>query len=71
MYSLEQNKKMIGLKFEVLVEGFSSKIDGQLKGRLENNTVVNFNGDKELMGKLVSVKIKDAKSFYLTGELLY
>ena len=69
LISLEQNKKMIGLKFEVLVEGFSSKIDGQLKGRLENNTVVNFNGDKELIGKLVSVKIKDAKSFYLTGEL--
>ena len=60
---------MIGLKFEVLVEGFGSKIDGQLKGRLENNTVVNFNGDKELIGKLADVKIKDAKSFYLTGEL--
>jgi tRNA A37 methylthiotransferase MiaB len=31
--------------------------------------VVNFNGDKELIGKLVPVKIKDAKSFYLSGEL--
>lgn len=67
--SLEQNKKMVGLKFEVLVEGFGNKKDGQLKGRLENNTVVNFNGDKELIGKLVPVKIKDAKSFYLSGEL--
>lgn len=69
LISLEQNKKMVGLKFEVLVEGFSNKKDGQLKGRLENNTVVNFNGDKELIGKLVPVKIKDAKSFYLSGEL--
>lgn len=69
LISLEQNKKMIGLKFEVLVEGFSNKKDGQLKGRLENNMVVNFNGDKELIGKLVPVKIKDAKSFYLSGEL--
>lgn len=69
LISLEQNKKMIGLKFEVLVEGFSNKKEGQLKGRLENNTVVNFNGDKELIGKLVPVKIKDAKSFYLSGEL--
>ena len=69
LISLEQNKKMVGLKFEVLVEGFSNKKDGQLKGRLENNTVVNFNGDKELVGKLVPVKIKDAKSFYLSGEL--
>jgi len=69
LISLEQNKKLVGLKFEVLVEGFSNKKDGQLKGRLENNTVVNFNGDKELIGKLVPVKIKDAKSFYLSGEL--
>jgi tRNA-2-methylthio-N6-dimethylallyladenosine synthase len=69
LISLEQNKKMIGLKLEVLVEGFSNKKDGQLKGRLENNTVVNFNGDKGLIGKLVPVKIKDAKSFYLSGEL--
>jgi tRNA-2-methylthio-N6-dimethylallyladenosine synthase len=69
LISLEQNKKMVGLKLEVLVEGFSNKKDGQLKGRLENNTVVNFNGDKGLIGKLVPVKIKDAKSFYLSGEL--
>jgi len=69
LISLEQNKKMVGLKFEVLVEGFSNKKDGQLKGRLGNNTVVNFNGDKELVGTLAAVKIKDAKSFYLSGEL--
>ncbi|MBE3088773.1 MAG: tRNA (N6-isopentenyl adenosine(37)-C2)-methylthiotransferase MiaB [Actinobacteria bacterium] len=69
LISLEQNKKMVGLKLEVLVEGFSNKKDGQLTGRLGNNTVVNFNGDKELIGKLIPVKIKDAKSFYLSGEL--
>ncbi|MCL5070488.1 MAG: tRNA (N6-isopentenyl adenosine(37)-C2)-methylthiotransferase MiaB, partial [Actinobacteria bacterium] len=40
--SLEQNKKMIGLNLEVLVECFSNKKSGQLKGRLENNTIINF-----------------------------
>jgi len=69
LISLEQNKKMIGLKLEVLVEGFSNKKDGQLKSRLENNTIVNFNGDTELIGEFVTVRIKDAKSFYLYGEL--
>jgi len=69
LISLGQNKKMVGLRYEVLVEGFSNKKDGQLKGRLENNMIVNFNGDEELIGKLVWVKIKDAKSFYLSGEL--
>lgn len=69
LISMEQNKKMVELKPLVLVEGFSNKKDGQLKGRLENNTVVNFNGDKELIGNFVPVKITNAKSFYLSGEL--
>jgi len=67
--SLEQNNKMVGSRLEVLVEGFSNKKDEQLKGRLENNMVINFNGNKELIGKIVTVKIKDAKSFFLSGEL--
>jgi tRNA-2-methylthio-N6-dimethylallyladenosine synthase len=69
LISMEQNKKMVGLKLEVLVEGFSNKKDDQLKGRLENNTVVNFNGDRGLIANFVPVKITNAKSFYLTGEL--
>ncbi|HEY0089684.1 MAG TPA: tRNA (N6-isopentenyl adenosine(37)-C2)-methylthiotransferase MiaB, partial [Candidatus Lokiarchaeia archaeon] len=55
LISLEQNKKMVGLKFEVLVEGYSNKKDGQLKGRMKNNMIVNFIGDKELIGKFVFV----------------
>jgi tRNA-2-methylthio-N6-dimethylallyladenosine synthase len=69
LISMEENKKMVGLRLEVLVEGLSKKKDGQLEGRLENNTVVNFSGDKKLIGMIVPVKIKDAKSFYLSGEI--
>lgn len=67
--SLEENSKMIGKNFEVLVEGPSTKIKNQIEGRLENNTIVNFNGEKNLMGKFITLKITDAKTFYLIGKM--
>ncbi len=69
MISLEENKKFIGHKFEVLVEGRSKKGTCMMEGRMENNTVVNFRGSAGLIGKILSVKITGAKSFYLMGKL--
>lgn len=68
--SFEENNKMVGSNNKVLVEGLSNKKDRQLKGRLENNMIVNFDGSEEIIGHIVLVKITDAKSFYLTGELI-
>ena len=70
--SYEENLKLLGKKLEVLVEGYSMKNLGQFVGRLENNTIVNFDGfkkDANLTGRLVNVEIKDAKVFYLIGKL--
>lgn len=67
--SYEENKKYIGKKFEVLVEGRSKKGTNLLEGRMENNTIVNFKGDASLIGKIVSVIISRAKTFYLMGDL--
>lgn len=65
--SLEKNLVKIGNNYKVLVEGEASK--GMLMGRLEDNTVVNFiNDNSGIIGKLINIKITDAKSFYLTGE---
>ncbi|MCJ7727942.1 MAG: TRAM domain-containing protein [Actinobacteria bacterium] len=36
---------------------------------MENNTIVNFKGDASLIGKIVSVIITRAKTFYLMGDL--
>jgi tRNA-2-methylthio-N6-dimethylallyladenosine synthase len=66
--SLQENEKLVGKKFEVLVEGFSTK-DYHLEGRLENNLIVNFNGNSNMIGKLIDIEITGAKSFYLTGRL--
>jgi len=66
--SYEENQKMEGKKFEALVEGISPKDEGLLQARLYDNSVVLFKADKNLMGKVVVVKIKQARAFYLLGE---
>lgn len=69
LISFEENKKFINSKVKVLVEGKDTKNSGMLEGRMENNTIVNFKGSTKLVGKIVPVVIKEAKTFYLTGEL--
>jgi len=66
--SFEENQKIAGRNFEVLVEGEGNK--GLMAGRLENNTVVNFEGDKSMAGKFVNIIVTGARSFYLEGKVL-
>jgi len=68
--SYKENKKFIGKKFKVLVEGVSIKDKDILSGRTETNIIVNFKGIKNIIGKMVNVKITDAKTFYLKGEYI-
>ena len=68
-YSLESNKKLLNNTYPVLVEGLSNK-DGMMYGYTETNKLVNFKGNIDLTGKIVNVKILDAKSFSLDGELV-
>ena len=68
-YSKESNLKMLNNIYEVLVEGESTKA-GMLFGYTETNKLINFKADKELIGSIVKVKIIDAKSFSLDGELV-
>ncbi len=66
-YSLAHNVKLLNTRQKVLVEGFSNK-ENQLFGYTETNKLVNFPGDASLIGKIITVKIIDAKSFSLDGE---
>ncbi|MBX9869168.1 MAG: TRAM domain-containing protein, partial [Burkholderiaceae bacterium] len=61
---------MIGSVQRVLVEGVSVKDDNELQGRSENNRVVNFAGDKQLIDSLVSVRITESYNYTLRGELI-
>ena len=64
------SRRMVGTTQRVLVSGFSPRDPGQLSGRTENNRVVNFQGDKSLIGQFVDVRIEQAFSNSLRGELL-
>ena len=66
-YSLESNKKYLGKVVEVLITGPSDKGEDKVCGYTDTMKLVNVVGSKDLIGKIVKVKIADAKSFSLDG----
>lgn len=68
-YSLESNEKLVGNVEKVLVVDKSEKDDSKVFGYTESMKLVNFVGSSELIGKIINVKIIDAKSFSLDGEI--
>ena len=69
-FGLEVSKNMVGKTERILVEGLSRKNCNELQGRTENNRVVNFPGDKSLIGKFIKVNISKALPNSLRGILL-
>lgn len=66
----EIGQGMVGSAQRVLVEGVAKKGGGDLSGRTDNNRVVNFLGDKSLIGNFVDVTITAAYAYTLRGEIL-
>lgn len=64
------SQDMVGSIQQVLITGTSKKDEHEIAGRTENNRVVNFAGDKSLIGKIIPVKITQALRNSLRGELL-
>ncbi|MCB1948399.1 MAG: tRNA (N6-isopentenyl adenosine(37)-C2)-methylthiotransferase MiaB [Burkholderiales bacterium] len=60
---------MVGSKQRILVEGISKKNADEISGRTDNNRVVNFSGNKELIGRFVNVQITEALPHSLRGEV--
>ncbi len=67
-YFLENNQKHIGKVEKVLVEGKSQKKEMYF-GYTEENKLVNFHGKNVAAGEIVKVKILEAKTWSLDGEL--
>jgi tRNA-2-methylthio-N6-dimethylallyladenosine synthase len=67
---LKGNKRFEGKTVKVLVEGYSKTKETVLSGYTENNKLVNFKGEESLIGKIIEVKIKKAKTWSLDGELV-
>lgn len=67
------SKKMaslMGKEFEVLVEDYSKSSRAILMGRTRSNLTVTFEGDGELIGKLVNVRVIRPKNFSIHAEVV-
>lgn len=64
----ELNHEKVGKTYNVLAEDVSSSDSEFVTGRLDDNTLVHFKSDRDVIGTMVQVKITDNKTFYLIGE---
>jgi tRNA-2-methylthio-N6-dimethylallyladenosine synthase len=75
--SLEENRRWIGRRIEVLVEGMSRKTtrrdgwDGveQLTGRTACDRIAVFAGPDRLIGQFVAIEVEDASAVTLFGRV--
>jgi tRNA-2-methylthio-N6-dimethylallyladenosine synthase len=65
----EISAAMVGTIQTILVEGQSKKDPKQLRGRTENNRVVNFTAPKDLIGNFIDIEITEALPNSLRGIL--
>lgn len=68
--TLRKNQELEGRVEEVLVEGSSKQSTQDVTGRTQSNKIVNFEGDLDLVGKLVPVRIVKAYAHSLRGEIV-
>ena len=64
------SRQMFDTEQRILVEGPSKKNPMELRGRTENNRVVNFEGPHSVIGQFVDVRITEALPNSLRGELI-
>jgi tRNA-2-methylthio-N6-dimethylallyladenosine synthase len=66
--TLAAHRRLVGQTREVLVESTSKRSPCELCGRLRTNQVVNFQGPRELAGRLIRVEITEAHPHSLKGR---
>lgn len=69
-YLPDNNKKMIGMTYKVLVEGKSKNNENLYTGRTSQNKVVIFEGKEEFVGKIVNVELISEHLWYLKGKIV-
>ena len=66
----ENNQKYIGTIQKILVEGTSKNNEEMLTGRTDSNKVVIFEGNKELINKIINIEIVSEHMWYLKGKTI-
>ena len=67
--SKRKNEAYVGRVEKVLVDGVSKNDETTLSGRCDSSKIVNFKGDKSLIGKYIDVRITEAHTWSLNGEI--
>ncbi|MGD9561139.1 MAG: tRNA (N6-isopentenyl adenosine(37)-C2)-methylthiotransferase MiaB [Pyrinomonadaceae bacterium] len=65
----ERLQRYIGRTLDVLVEKPAARFNDQVSGHSTCHKVVNFNGSKDLIGKIVKVRVSEIKPNSLLGTL--
>ena len=68
--SSENASKLENTVQKALVEEINEQDPNLMTGRLTNNLLVHFRAGRDLIGKIVEVKLTECKGFYYIGELL-
>lgn len=68
-YAKEANDKLVGKVMPVLLESVSEKDSNMLAGYTDTMKLVNVKADKKFIGQIVNVKITEAKTWSLDGEI--
>lgn len=69
-YSFLKNQEYVSKTVPVLIQGISEKDPNKVYGYTETMKLVNVVANGDTIGKIIPVKITDAKSFSLDGEAL-
>ena len=69
-YSKQNNEKLLGKVVSVLVLGISEKDSTKVYGYTDTMKLVNIKAPTDTISEIIDVKITDAKSFSLDGELV-
>ena len=68
-YALEANLQYLGKVVPVLLENVSEKNSDMLAGYTDTMKLVNVKASKDMLGKIVDVKITDVKTWSMVGEI--
>jgi len=68
-YAREANERLVGKTVKVLLESVSEKDSSMLAGYTDTMKLVNVKADEKYIGKIINVKITDAKTWSLDGEI--
>lgn len=63
-------ERFSGRTMKALVEEVNEHDSEYLTGRLSNNLLVHFKGDKSLIGQIVTVELSECRGFYFVGKMV-